>query len=119
MQGKTAKETTLIGEGILREKGERMKDFSDKTAIIAGAGSGLGPSLALQLHAAGERLKLCDTDLAGIEETLRLTGECGKRVSITRVDVADLGEDVTVRRGSVRSSLCGRYIDQQCWLQSV
>jgi NAD(P)-dependent dehydrogenase (short-subunit alcohol dehydrogenase family) len=66
-----------------------MKDFSDKTAIITGAGSGLGRSLALQLHAAGARLALCDIDLAGFEETLRLTGESDKRVSLHRLDVAD------------------------------
>ena len=66
-----------------------VKDFRDKTAIITGAGSGLGRSLALQLHPAGARLALCDTDLASLQETLRLTGKSGKRVSLHRVDVAD------------------------------
>jgi NAD(P)-dependent dehydrogenase (short-subunit alcohol dehydrogenase family) len=66
-----------------------LKDFTDKTAIVTGAGSGLGRSLSLQLHSAGARLALCDVDLAGIEETLRLTGESGNRVSLHCLDVAD------------------------------
>ena len=66
-----------------------MKDFKDKTAIITGAGSGLGRSLALQLYNAGARLALCDTDDAGMEETMRLTGESGNGVSLHRVDVSD------------------------------
>lgn len=66
-----------------------MKDFSNKTAIVTGAGSGLGRSLALQLHAAGARLALCDTDFAGIQETMRFTAESGRSVSLHCVDVAD------------------------------
>lgn len=83
-----------------------MKDFNDKTAVITGAGSGLGRSLALQLHAAGARLALCDTNLAGIEETLSLTGASGNRISLHRVDVADreqmsrFAEEVLVAHGA-------------------
>lgn len=66
-----------------------MKDFSEKTAVITGAGSGLGRSFALQLYAAGARLALCDIDGFGIEKTLELAGETGNRVSLHCVDVAD------------------------------
>jgi len=44
-----------------------LKDFNDRTAIITGAGSCLGRSLTLQLHAAGARLAQCDTNLADDE----------------------------------------------------
>ncbi|MCP4422372.1 MAG: SDR family NAD(P)-dependent oxidoreductase [Chloroflexi bacterium] len=72
-----------------------MKDFRGKTAVITGAGSGLGRSFALQLYAAGARLALCDIDMAGLEETRKLTGatgetdEIGDHVSLHRVDVAN------------------------------
>lgn len=66
-----------------------MRSFSGKTVVITGAGSGLGRSFALQLYAKGARLALCDIDVAGIEETLQITGEAGNRVSLHPVDVAD------------------------------
>ena len=66
-----------------------MKTFSEKTAVITGAGSGLGRSFSLQLYAEGARLALCDVDLPGITETLHITGETGNRVSLHHVDVAD------------------------------
>ena len=66
-----------------------MKTFNNKTAVITGAGSGLGRSFALQLYAAGANLALSDIDLAGLQETLQLTGDAGTRVSLHQVDVSD------------------------------
>jgi butyryl-CoA dehydrogenase len=66
-----------------------MKDFSGKTAVITGAGSGLGRSFALQLFQAGAHLALCDLDWEGLDETLHLTGDDGKKVRIFQVDVSD------------------------------
>jgi NAD(P)-dependent dehydrogenase (short-subunit alcohol dehydrogenase family) len=88
-QGETATEAFSLVFGSPAQKVTIMKDFSGKTAIITGAGSGLGRSLALQLYAAGARLALCDTSQTGMEETLQLTGDGGNRVSLHRVDVAD------------------------------
>jgi NAD(P)-dependent dehydrogenase (short-subunit alcohol dehydrogenase family) len=64
-----------------------MKSFQDKVAVITGAGSGLGRSLALQLATAGADLALCDLNSTGLEETHRQIGENAK-VSLHIVDVS-------------------------------
>jgi NAD(P)-dependent dehydrogenase (short-subunit alcohol dehydrogenase family) len=43
----------------------------------------------LQLYAAGAQLALCDVDMPGLEETQRLAGDAGQKVSLHHVDVAD------------------------------
>jgi short-subunit dehydrogenase len=85
----------------------KMKTFNGKTAVITGAGSGLGRSFALQLYAAGSRLALCDIDLSGIEETLRIIGDSSNRVSLHQADVANrehmsrVATDVFSQHGAV------------------
>ena len=46
-----------------------------RTAIITGAGSGIGRASAKLFAEEGARLTLVDRDAAGLEETLRLVGE--------------------------------------------
>ncbi|QIP10634.1 SDR family oxidoreductase [Bradyrhizobium symbiodeficiens] len=46
-----------------------------RTAIITGAGSGIGRASAKLFAEEGARLALVDRDAAGLEETLRLVGE--------------------------------------------
>ncbi|MCP5099007.1 MAG: SDR family oxidoreductase [Chloroflexi bacterium] len=70
-------------------------NFHDKVAIITGAGSGLGQSLALQLYTAGAKLALCDVNMPGLEETLHHTKDNGKRVSLHRVDVSNRSQMLT------------------------
>ena len=69
--------------------GTAIKDFHDRVAVITGAASGLGRSLALQLYADGARLALCDVDMPGLEETLHLPGDTGQKVSLHSVNVAE------------------------------
>src|SRR6478752_3188830 len=56
-----------------------------RTAIITGAGSGIGRASAKLFAEEGARLALVDRDAAGLEETLRLVGEA-------TTHVGDVGE---------------------------
>ena len=64
-----------------------MQQLAGKTAVITGAGSGIGRALARAFAAEGCRLALVDLDPAGLEETRRLLP--GVPVSVHVADVAD------------------------------
>lgn len=78
-----------------------MKNFTDKIAVITGAGSGLGRSFALQLYAAGARLALGDISRPALEETLKMTGDSGERVSLHEVDVSSREEMARFARETI------------------
>lgn len=65
-----------------------MKSFANKVAVVTGAGSGLGQSLAVQLHQAGAHLALCDLNAAGLHATGKLLTNQTTRVSLHQLDVA-------------------------------
>ncbi|ANY06546.1 SDR family NAD(P)-dependent oxidoreductase [Pseudonocardia sp. HH130630-07] len=65
-----------------------MKTFTDRTAAITGAGSGIGRALALRLAGDGCHLALADRDAAGLAQTAALAGP-QVRVTTTELDVAD------------------------------
>src|SRR5262249_53915766 len=67
---------------------ERMR-LSGRTAVITGAGNGIGRAIAVSLARRGCHLALADIDEAGIAETVELAHAYGVRVSGHRVDVAD------------------------------
>lgn len=63
--------------------------FKGRTAVITGAGSGIGRALAVQLARHGARLALSDVSEAGLAETLRQCegGQArGYRVDVSRRD---------------------------------
>ncbi len=64
-------------------------ELAGRTAVITGAGGGIGRALACELAAHGTHLALADIDEPGLEETRRLVGPHGVRVSTHRLDVAD------------------------------
>jgi NAD(P)-dependent dehydrogenase (short-subunit alcohol dehydrogenase family) len=64
-----------------------MKQLAGKTAVVTGAGSGIGRALARAFAAEGCRLALVDLDAAGLAETRRLLPDVP--VSTHVADVAD------------------------------
>ncbi len=60
-----------------------------KTALVTGAGSGIGRAVALALVAQGWRVALAGRRAAALEETVRLAGEAAGRVMAVPTDVTD------------------------------
>ncbi|MDH3684469.1 MAG: SDR family NAD(P)-dependent oxidoreductase [Acidimicrobiia bacterium] len=69
-----------------------MDDFTDKIAVITGAGDGMGRALAWQLSAAGCHLALCDLfadPLAATKDLCDAEAPDGTRVTTHLCDVSD------------------------------
>jgi NAD(P)-dependent dehydrogenase (short-subunit alcohol dehydrogenase family) len=66
-----------------------MKQLRDRTAVVTGAGSGIGRALSLLLAGEGCRLAIADINRAGLEETKRQIEALGRPVSLHIVDVSD------------------------------
>jgi len=60
--------------------------FTDKTAIVTGAASGIGRAVAVLLAAEGARVLIGDRDADGLAETAAAIGEAASAVAL---DVAD------------------------------
>ncbi len=63
-------------------------ELKNKTAVLTGAGSGIGRALALHLAREGCHLALADINTQGLAETARLAAATGVRVSQHWLDVA-------------------------------
>ncbi|MEV7549266.1 SDR family NAD(P)-dependent oxidoreductase [Amycolatopsis sp. NPDC089917] len=66
-----------------------MKSFTDKVAVITGAGSGIGRALAIELAGRGARLALSDVDAVRAADTAALCEKAGATAKAYALDVAD------------------------------
>jgi NAD(P)-dependent dehydrogenase (short-subunit alcohol dehydrogenase family) len=64
-------------------------DYAGKTAVITGAGSGIGRALAVNLAGKGARLAISDVNLATVAETAALCEKAGATAKPYELDVAD------------------------------
>jgi NAD(P)-dependent dehydrogenase (short-subunit alcohol dehydrogenase family) len=67
----------------------RPMELAGKTAIVTGAGSGIGRAVAITLARHGCHLVLADLNEEGIAETESLAAGSGVRIGRYRLDVAD------------------------------
>ena len=63
--------------------------LKDKTALITGAGSGLGREAAQLFAEEGATIVAADIDLEGVEETVGLVEEAGQEGTALELDVTD------------------------------
>ncbi len=66
-----------------------MKDFTDKVAVVTGAGSGIGRALATDLAGRGAKLAISDIDTEGLAATRESCEALGADVHAATLDVTD------------------------------
>jgi 3-oxoacyl-[acyl-carrier protein] reductase len=69
-----------------------MVNLDGKTALVTGAGQGIGREIALALAGAGAAVAAVDVNLPGAEETAALVKAAGREALAARCDVTDPGD---------------------------
>jgi NAD(P)-dependent dehydrogenase (short-subunit alcohol dehydrogenase family) len=69
-----------------------MRVIRGKTAVVTGAGSGIGRAIALRLAREGANLHLLDIDLPAAEKVAEEARQLGVETASTRCDVSQLAE---------------------------
>lgn len=88
--------------------------LAGRTAVVTGAGSGLGRAVARMLAQAGARLVLADIDEAGMAETAALIAAAGDRALPVQIDVSQ--PDRLDALAEAALALDGRL---DCWVNSA
>jgi len=76
-----------------------MRGLKGKTAIVTGAGSGIGRAIALRLAQEGMKVGIFDLNAAGAEETAKAIGAAGGEAVAVACDITDYAA-VTAAVGS-------------------
>jgi len=63
-------------------------NLADRTAVVTGAGSGLGRAIAIALAARGARVATVDLDAASAQETAKMIGAAGGGAAAFRADTS-------------------------------
>jgi len=72
--------------------GEQGSAMTFTSAVVTGAGSGLGRAIALRLARPGAKLLLADINLEACEETARMVESRGATAHVRAVDVSDAAQ---------------------------
>lgn len=64
-------------------------NFEGRVCVVTGAASGIGRALAVELAERGSDLALCDVNVEELEATARMVETRGRRVSYSKVNVAE------------------------------
>src|SRR2546430_666972 len=67
-----------------------MRVIREKTALVTGAGSGLGRAIALRLAREGAQLHLADVNALAMNETAQQVRALGGDVALTACDLSDM-----------------------------
>lgn len=65
----------------------QKNDLTGKVAIVTGAGTGIGRGIALELARHGADVMCCDLNFAGVQQTVQLIEQVGRRGYAFQIDV--------------------------------
>lgn len=66
-----------------------MLDFTGKTVLVTGAGSGIGEAICIEFGKLGANVAACDIDMKAAEAVAGRVDASGKRSAAIQVDVSD------------------------------
>jgi NAD(P)-dependent dehydrogenase (short-subunit alcohol dehydrogenase family) len=65
------------------------QEFAEKIAVVTGAATGLGETIAIKLHQMGAKVVLADIDVKGARAVAERLNASGDRAHVVEVDVRD------------------------------